>query len=141
VSNQRLDSTHIVSNIRLRGRVALFTNTINLFLKGLDKEHFSRVPAEIQKWHTEEPEGWFGLGPAEHKAKLEERAQYLHELILIFEKDDLGEPYQLLKRLFSEQCEYSPEEPSKITVKKTKRANPAIPLRPGCLIRAQRAGI
>lgn len=117
-SNQRLDSTHIVSNIRLRGRVALFTNTINLFLKSLDKDHFSRVPAAIQEWHKQEPEGWFGLGPAEQKTKLEELAHYLYELIVIFEKDDLGEPYQLLKRLFSEQCECSPEEPSKITVKK-----------------------
>jgi hypothetical protein len=116
-SNQRLDSTRIVSNIRLRGRVALFTNTINLFLKSLDGDHLSRVPAEIQKWHTQEPEGWFGLGPAEQKAKLAELARYLHELILIFEKDDLGEPYQLLKRLFSEQCELSPEEPIEITVK------------------------
>jgi hypothetical protein len=117
-SNQRLDSTHIVSNIRLRGRVALFTNTINLFLKSLDRSHLSRVPAEIQKWHVQEPEGWFGLGPAEQKARLQELAQYLHELIILFEKDDLGEPYQLLARLFSEQCEHSPEEPSKIEVKK-----------------------
>jgi len=117
-SNQRLDSTHIVSNIRLRGRVALFTNTINLFLKSLDKDHFSRVPAAIREWHEKEPEGWFGLGPSEQKAKLEELAGYLHELIVIFEKDRLAEPYQLLKRLFSEQCAYSPEEPSKIEVKK-----------------------
>jgi len=69
-SNQRLDSTHIISNIRVRGRVVLFSNTINLFLKSLDKEHFSRVPIHIQKWH-EEPEGWFGLGPSEQKAKLQ----------------------------------------------------------------------
>jgi hypothetical protein len=115
-SNQRLDSTHIVSNIRLRGRVALFTNTLNLFLKSLDKDLFSRVPSAIQKWHTTEPEGWFGLGPAEQKAKLEELAGYLHELIVMFEKDELGEPYQLLKRLFSEQCECAEE--SKIQVKK-----------------------
>ena len=41
--------------------------------------------------------------------------------MVIFEKDELGEPYQLLTRLFSEQCEYSqenPEEPSRIQVKK-----------------------
>jgi hypothetical protein len=117
-SNQRLDSTHIVSNIRLRGKLALFSNTLSLFLKGLDKDRFSRVPAAIQTWHAQEPEGWFGLGPAEQKIKLEELARYLHELIVIFEKDELGEPYQLLTRLFSEQCEYSPEEPSKVQVKK-----------------------
>ena len=55
-SNQRLDSTHIISNIRLRGRVALFANTIDLFLKSLDKEHFTRVPVKIREWHTQEPE-------------------------------------------------------------------------------------
>ena len=121
VTHQRLDSTHIISNIRLRGRLALFSNTLTLFLKSLDTDHFSRVPAAIQEWHTTEPEGWFGLGPAEQKIKLEELAQYLYELIVIFEKDELGEPYQLLNRLFSEQCECSqenPEEPSKVQVKK-----------------------
>ena len=124
VSNQRLDSTHIISNIRLRGRVALFTNTINLFLKSLDEAHFSRVPEAIREWHAKEPEGWFGLGPAEQKVKLEELAQYLYELILLFENDNElidSEPYQLLKRLFSEQCECTSDahEPSsKIQVKK-----------------------
>ncbi len=34
-SSQRLDSTHIVSNIRTRGRVALFSNTLDLFLEAL----------------------------------------------------------------------------------------------------------
>ena len=118
VSNQRLDSTHIISNIRLRGRVALFINTLSLFLKSLDTDHYARVPATMKEWYTRESEGWFGLGPAEQKIKLEELAQYLHELIVIFEKDGLGEPYQLLTRLFSEQCESSPEEPSRIQVKK-----------------------
>ena len=117
-SNQRLDSTHIISNIRLRGRLALFSNTLSLFLKSLDKDRFSRVPTAIQEWHAREPEGWFGLGPAEQKVKLEELAQYLYELIVIFEKDELGEPYRLLTRLFSEQCECSSEEPSKVQVKK-----------------------
>jgi hypothetical protein len=124
--NQRLDSTHIISNIRVRGRIDLFTNTIMLFLKSLDEERFSRVPEAIQQWHSSEPEGWFGLGPAEQKVKLDELAQYLYELIVIFEKDDgltSSEPYQLLNRLFCEQCEFkecqsSDEESSKIQVKK-----------------------
>jgi hypothetical protein len=115
-SNQRLDSTHIISNIRLRGRLALFANTLDLFLKRLDKDRFARVPEVIQKWHAREPESLFGLGSSEQKSKLEELAQYLHELIVIFENDELGEPYRLLVRLFSEQCESSPEE--SIQVKK-----------------------
>ena len=120
--SQRLDSTHIISNIRVRGRVALFTNTLSLFLKSLDEGQLSRVPEAIQKWHSSESEGWFGLGPAEQKIKLEELAQYLYELIVLFEKDlASSESYQLLSRLFSEQCEFakdSSEESSKVQVKK-----------------------
>jgi hypothetical protein len=124
--NQRLDSTHVVSNIRIRGRLALFSNTLNLFLKSLYNNQFSKVPRSIQEWHSSESEGWFGLGPAEQKVKLEELAQYLYELIIIFGKDDKiksSEPYQLLDRLFHEQCEFkkdnpSTEESSKIQVKK-----------------------
>ncbi len=125
-SNQRLDSTHIISNIRVRGRFVLFSNTLTLFLKSLDESQFSRIPKAIQQWHSSESEGWFGLGPAEQKVKLQELAQYLYELIILFEKDDEvrnSEPYQLLNRLFSEQCEFtngdlSDEQSSKIQVKK-----------------------
>ena len=124
--NQRLDSTHIISNIRVRGRIDLFTNTLTLFLKSLDEGQFSRVPEAIQQWHSSEPEGWFGLGPVEHKIKLDGLAQYLYELIVIFENDNnltSCEPYQLLTRLFNEQCEFINdqslnEESSKVQVKK-----------------------
>ena len=121
-ANQRLDSTHIISNIRTRGRLALFSNTLDLFLKSLDEGQLSRVPKAIQQWHASEPEGWFGLGPAEQKTKLQELAQYLYELIVLFEKDlASSEPYQLLNRLFAEQCEFakdSSEQSSKVQVKK-----------------------
>ncbi len=121
-ANQRVDSTHIISNIRVRGRMVLFSNTLDLFLKSLNEDRLSRVPKAIQEWHASEPEGWFGLGPAEQKAKLQELAQYLYELIVLFEKDyenTVSEPYQLLKRLFSEQCEFATDEQSsKVQVKK-----------------------
>ena len=106
--DQRLDSTHIISNIRTRGRLALFTNTLSVFLKSLSEDQFSRVPKAIRKWHKAEPEGWFGLGPAEQKVKLEQLAQYAYKLIVRFATDDQvksTEPYQLLERLFREQCE------------------------------------
>ena len=125
-SNQRLDSTHIVSNIRQRGRLALFSDTLTLFLRSLDEDQLSRVPQAIQQWHSCESEGWFGLGPAEQKIKLEELAQYLYELVVIFDKEyevKGREPYQLLTRLLGEQCEFTPNHPtdepsSKIQVKK-----------------------
>lgn len=126
VGNQRLDSTHIISNIRVRGRLDLFTHTITLFLGSLDEDQFARLPQAIQQWHAADTEGWFGLGPAEQKIKLGELAQYLFELIVLYEKDGKAahsEPYQLLQRLFSEQCELtdgqaSDTEASKVQVKK-----------------------
>lgn len=108
VSEQRLDSTQIVSNIRTRGRVDLFQNTIALFLRSLSEEKLKKVPDEIRAWHEREPEGWFGLGPAERKARLEQLALYLHRLIVTFKGDkklEESEEYQLLVRLFNEQCE------------------------------------
>ena len=48
-SRQRLDSTHIVSNIRTRGRLDLFSNTLMLFIKSLDKEDLCRVPQDIRQ--------------------------------------------------------------------------------------------
>ena len=107
--DQRLDSTHIISNIRMRGRLDLFSNTLTLFLKSLNTDQLSRVPQEIQQWHTSESEGWFGLGPAEQKAKVQQLAEYVYDLIVVFEKEDAiksCEPYQLLERLFCEQCEF-----------------------------------
>jgi hypothetical protein len=125
-SNQRLDSTHIISNIRIRGRLTLFADTLILFLKSLDGAQYSRVPKAIQEWHAREPEGWFGLPLAEQKAKVQELAQYVYELILLFDQDNevkSREPYQLLHRLFSEQCEFADsdsnqEPPCKVQVKK-----------------------
>ena len=48
VSDQRLDSTRVVSNIRVKGRLALFSDTLTLFLKSLDTERMARVPEAIR---------------------------------------------------------------------------------------------
>ena len=113
--DQRLDSTHIISNIRIRGRLDLFSNTLTLFLRSLSADQLSRVPKEIQQWHTSEPEGWFGLGPADQKVKVQQLAEYVYDLIAVFEKDDdikSSETYQLLERLFCEQCEFKKDSRS-----------------------------
>lgn len=103
VSDQRLDSTRVVSNIRVKGRLALFSDTLTLFLKSLDDERLARVPEAIRTWYSSEPEGWFGLGFSEQTVRLEELARYLYDLVCLFE-DCTDEPYLLLKRLFSEHC-------------------------------------
>lgn len=114
-SDQRVDSTHIVSNICTRGRLDLFFKTIDHFIKSLDSKRFSRIPKNIKKWHQREPEGWFGLGQVQRKAKLEQLASYMHKLIVVFNNDQYvsaTEPYQLLVRLFKEQCKISDKSDS-----------------------------
>ena len=106
-SQQRVDSTLIASNICIRGRLDLFHKTIDHFIKSLDKTYFSRIPKTIKTWYQREPEGWFGLSPGQQKTKLEQLSAYLHKLILVFRDDrqvTATEPYQLLVRLFKEQC-------------------------------------
>jgi len=108
VSEQRVDSTHIQSNIHTRGRLALFQDVIELFLKSLDESDYERAPARIRKWREEESNGWFGLGAAERKAKVAQLARYMHQLIACYSQNETikdSEAYQLLVRLFHEQCE------------------------------------
>ena len=109
VSEQRLDSTHVHSNIHARGRLALFVDVLQVFLKSLDEKDYSRVPLHIRKWHEQESNGWFGMGnAAERKAKVGQLAGYIHRLLECFREIKAvmkGEAYQLLARLFQEQCE------------------------------------
>jgi hypothetical protein len=107
-SQQRLDSTLVVSNIRTRGRLDLFANTITFFIRSLHKDRFSRIPKNIRHWFEREPQGWFGLPRDQHKAKLEQLARYARRLIVLFKSDKEitnSEQYELLVRLFQEQCE------------------------------------
>ena len=104
VSEQRVDSTHIQSNIHSKGRLALFVDVIEVFLKSLDERDYNRVPGQIRKWYEKESNGWFGMGTAaERKAKLGQLARYIHRILECFgenKKVVKSEAYQLLKRLF-----------------------------------------
>ena len=107
-SEQRLDSTHVVSNIRTRGKFDLFQKTTKLFLNSLAGHDFARIPEPIADWHHHQTEGWFSMVPKkERAAKLEQLAEYVFTLINLFKKEKhitTSEPYQLLVRLFNEQC-------------------------------------
>ena len=114
-AEQRLDSTHIQSNIHTKGRLALFVDVMGVFLKSLDEENYRRVPAPIRQWHEKESKGWFGLGTtAERKATIEKLARYMYRLLECFRENETvvkSEAYQLLKRLFEEQCELIEPKP------------------------------
>jgi hypothetical protein len=111
VSEQRLDSTLITSNITARGRVHLFGSTLHHFYKALTKEwpdEVTRLSAGLRERLEREPDGWFGKKSKEaHRAYLLQLAGWLHEVIEAFADHtaiSADEGYQLVKRVFEEHC-------------------------------------
>ena len=109
VGEQRLDSTHVASNIHTHGRIDLFQSTLQVFIRSLSELKYGALPEDIRKWFEEESNGWFGLGSDKQKRdKLQRLASFVYRLIAMFEKDEEvagSEAYQLLVRLFGEHCE------------------------------------
>lgn len=116
VKEQRTDSTHIASNIHTHGRIDLFQSTLQVFLRSLDKERYAALPEDIRAWFEEESNGWFGLGSDQQKRdKLARLAKLVYRLIELFEEDKevvSSEAYQILSRLFEEQCEVEEKKDS-----------------------------
>ena len=107
---QRLDSTHILSNIKLLTRLGLFVNTITVFLEALRKEHSrlcSQLPEELQGRYLDR-EGYFGdARGSEAPRRLEQAALDLYHLVQQFGEHKTVakmEAFALLKRLYDEQC-------------------------------------
>ena len=109
--DQRIDSTRIVSNIRTGGRVNLFRKTLEHFGRELQ----ARWPGKLEPlseslsvWLSEERTGWFGAGTKEEqRQKLQQLAEWLHEVEVAFIGDDevtATEAYQLVVRLLREHC-------------------------------------
>jgi hypothetical protein len=120
VGRQRLDSTHIVSNIALRGRLGLFVDTIRLFLRAAQKadfEAYGKIPERLRARYREEArydDARKGDGPR----RLGVAARDVWRLVDRFEDDkDLSktEEFKILWRLLREQYDMTldPEEPGK----------------------------
>lgn len=121
VARQRLDSTHIISNIATLTRLGLFCETIRVFLRRLNRDFpdvFARVPARLRARYLKEDGLDTGFGDA-RSSKARRRlivcARDVARLLALFLPDApinaLAE-YGLLERLFSEQCEIAePDAP------------------------------
>jgi len=116
VARQRLDSTHIVSNIARLTRLGLFCETIRVFLRELQKsapETFERVAASLRGRYLKED----GADSPYHDAKRTETRRRLkvcardtYRLVERFKRDQEVlrlHSYGVLARLFFEQCELS----------------------------------
>jgi hypothetical protein len=132
-SQQRLDSTHIQSNMGNLGRIRIFSVTIKKFLKKLARTHveeYSRLQPEfIQRYMGKDSESYFSrVKPSEAAKTLDQVSTDLFFLIESFRVCEsicsLSE-YKLLERVLREQCTVvNTGEDIHITVKPPKEVSP-----------------
>lgn len=112
VSKQRIDSVHIFSNMRHLGRIGLFVKTIRKFLINLKRHHkdiYEIIPGELSgRYMTKQGEAIFSMvKPTESINTLGTLAADVFTLVEQFKDNEpvvAMSSYQLLQRLFREQC-------------------------------------
>ena len=120
VDRQRLDSTHILSNMAILSRLGVFCETMRLFLREVKKQDakaYEGLPAGILKRHGEESR-YRDARRKDGPRRLAVVARDVWRLIERFQGHEgmaKSEEWKLLKRLFEEQCEVKaePQEPGK----------------------------
>ncbi len=118
MSKQRLDSTHIVSNMRRLSRIGLFVAVITRFLKNLKRQHpgcYDSIPREVvERYLSKKGKGCFGHPKPSHTQEtLQKTAEDLLRLVEMFKEDEAVTrmtSYRMLRRLLSEQCEVKGED-------------------------------
>jgi len=118
VGKQRLDSTHIRSNMAVLTRLGLFTHTVTAFLKKLNQQHprlFKVLPERILQRYIER-EGYFADSPSsDSRRRLSQCAADVWRLVDRFRghRSVSGMPsYLRLKRLLEEQCVIEDDDPT-----------------------------
>ena len=110
LGEQRLDSTHICSNMATLTRLGLFTKTIETFLKRLQKSFPTQCKAlpKVFRERYMERSGYFAdVRGSQSQRRLEVVAKDLWTLVDRFRSDvnvRRLHGYKLLKRLLDEQC-------------------------------------
>jgi hypothetical protein len=109
---QRLDSTHILSNIALLTRLGLFCETLRLFLRAVARQHpelASRLPAGLAGRYLKEDDEATAYEDARRdqgRRRLSVCARDLYRLVDRFRRTAATKlpEYRLLQRLLREQC-------------------------------------
>ena len=112
VSRQRLDSTHVISNIAVLSRLGLFCETIRHFLSILKTEHprlYGRVAARLRGRYLKEEGGataYQDAPSAKGQRRLSVCARDLYRLCKLFAGTAAEglEAFALVQRLLDEQC-------------------------------------
>lgn len=113
VERQRLDSTHVLSDMATFGRTRLMAVTIKRFLRQVKRhapEAFKALPEELRKRYAKSDQGAFGdMSNSEKRQRLrQEVAEEMCFLVEEFaENPDMRTwtSYKALVRVFLEQCE------------------------------------
>ena len=117
---QRLDSTHITSNIARLTRLGLFCETARVFLKELrrkSKRRFEALPEGLRRRYLKddgEPSRYHDAKSSEARRRLRVCARDVWRLADRFKGDERVEAlesYGLVKRLLQEQCRVVKEAP------------------------------
>ncbi len=113
VSRQRLDSTHVISNMALLTRLGLFCETIRVFLSRLKAQHprlYGRVGKGLRGRYVKQDGAATGYQDArstEGRRRLSVCARDVYRLWDLFRgtSAEALETYALLQRLLQEQCD------------------------------------
>lgn len=112
-SKQRLDSTHIQSNMRKLGRLKIFAETIKKFLNNL-KRHYpklykAKISSDIHtQYLSKKGYGCFSqVKPTEARRVLDDLSKEMLQLVGLFKANPAVKrlnSYQLMERVLQEQC-------------------------------------
>ena len=108
--DQRLDSTHIRSNMANLTRLGLFTKTMEQFLDRLEKsfpDRFKALPKIFKDRYGERPGYFADVRGSQSKRRLGAAAKDLWALVDRFRADDdvcRIRAYKLMERLLDDQC-------------------------------------
>jgi IS5 family transposase len=110
---QRLDSTHIQSNMKSLGRIGILSNTLHRFLVNLKRQHrplFDSLSTELTDRYLKKKQlsAFSQIKPSESSKTLKSVAKDLYYLITSFESHQEVQnmkSFALVQRVFNEQCE------------------------------------
>ncbi len=128
---QRLDSTHIVSNMANLSRLELFVRTIEGFLRQLEKKHpklYKKLPALYDKVYRQRAGYFADVKSSRAKRRLAKCARHLYDLVDRFRghrEISRLKYYRLMVRLLEEQCEVISEDDRRKVVLKSPEEIPA----------------
>ena len=115
IKKQRLDSTHVFSNMARFGRTKLMAETIRRFVRKLAKvfpDQYEALPSAVRERYTQSDAQLFGMGGSRKKGDELGRlrlqiAEDMYQLIALFENNQAIVAlagYAALVRIFHEQC-------------------------------------